>query len=171
MLVDDVVIRPLEGSEVEHLAGSPWPGGPPERHLTRLARQHRDEVLYLIGWQGCTPTGHLLLVWTGPADEPVASSVTSCAELQDFVVRPDLRSRGLGRQMLALATELTRRRGFRRLGLFVGQDNPRARALYERHGFVEASFGPLPIRWQSRGPDGAQHWREETADYLVKELA
>ncbi len=156
MVVDDVALRPLAGCEVERLVTSPWPGDPPERHLARLARQHRGEVLYLIGWQGAVLAGHLLLVWTGPADEPVASAIAGCAELQDFVVRPDLRSRGLRGQMPAFAADLTRRREFRRLGLFVGLHNRCARALYARCGFVAAGFGPLPIRWQSRGPDGAQ---------------
>jgi RimJ/RimL family protein N-acetyltransferase len=58
-----------------------------------------------------------------------------------------------------------------RLGLYVGLDNPRARAFYERAGFVEAGFGVLPLRWQYRGPDGEQRWHEETGVYLVKELA
>lgn len=165
-----IVVRPLAESEVARLIDAPWPGGRPERHRDRFARQQRDEVLYLIGWQGDEPVGHLLLVWAGPEYEPLTSTILNCAEIQDFVVRPDLRSRGIGHQMLAHAEELTRHRGLQRLGLYVGLDNPRARALYETTGFVDSGFGILPLRWQYRGEDGAQHWHEETAVYLVKEL-
>jgi GNAT superfamily N-acetyltransferase len=171
MLPEEVVVRPLGESEVERLIGAPWPGGRPERHRDRLARQRRGEVLYLVGWLANDPVGHLLLQWSGPEAEPLASRITDCAEIQDFVVRPDLRSQGVGRRMLTITEELTRRRGLQRLGLYVGLDNPRARAFYERAGFVEAGFGALPLRWQYRGPDGEQHWHEETGVYLVKELA
>ena len=168
---DNLVIRPLREGEAERLSAAPWPGGLPERHRDRLARQRRGDVLYLVAWQGERPAGHLLIVWTGPEDEPMASRLSKCAEIQDFVVRPDLRSRGVGGQMLAITAALARGRGYARLGLNVGLDNPRARAFYERAGFVEAGFGPLPIRWQSRGAGGEPYWHEEIAIYLVKDLA
>ncbi|HEX5501462.1 MAG TPA: GNAT family N-acetyltransferase [Thermomicrobiales bacterium] len=171
MLPDTLVVRPLGEGEDARLSAASWPGGLPERHRDRLARQRRGDVLYLVAWLEDQPAGHLLLLWTGPADEPMASRLARCAEIQDFVVRPDLRSRGVGRRMLTIAEGLARRHGRARLGLNVGLDNPRARAFYERAGFVEAGLGPLPIRWQSRGPDGGLHWHEETAIYLVKALA
>ena len=170
MLPEDLVVRPLREGEAERLSAAPWPGGLPERHRDRLARQRRGDALYLVAWQGERPAAHLLIAWTGPEDEPMASRLSKCAEIQDFVVRPDLRSRGVGRRMLALAAALARGRGYARLGHNVGLDNPRARAFYERAGFGETGFGPRPIRWQSRDPDGAPYWHEEMAVYLVKEL-
>jgi GNAT superfamily N-acetyltransferase len=167
----EIVVQPLAESEVEHLIHAPWPGGKPERHQDRFARQQRDEVLYLIGWQDDEPVGQLLLVWAGPEYEPLTSTILDCAEIQDFVVRPDLRSRGIGHQMLALAEDLTRARGLRRLGLYVGLDNPRARALYHRLGFTDANCGIVIVRWQYPGPDGHKHWAEQRCTYLVKDLA
>jgi GNAT superfamily N-acetyltransferase len=171
MPTTQIAIRPLAASELARLIDAPWPGGRHARHQVRFARQQRGDVLYLIGWQGTVPVGHLLLVWAGPEYEPLASAITDCAEIQDFVVRPDLRSQGIGRRMLAVAEDLARRHGSRWLGLYVGLDNPRARALYERNGFVDSGFGELPLRWQYQGEDGKPHWHEETAVYLIKELA
>lgn len=170
MQAREIVIHPLAANEVDRISGAPWPGGLPERHRRRVERQRHDEALYLVAWLGAAPAGHLLLVWAGSADEPMASQLTDCAEIQDFVVRPDLRSHGIGRQLLAVAEGCARQRALRCLGLYVGLENPRARAFYARVGFADAGFGTLPLRWLSRGTDGESHWHEEEAVYLIKEL-
>ncbi|AFU99182.1 GNAT family N-acetyltransferase [Simiduia agarivorans] len=50
-------------------------------------------------------------------------------------VAPALRSQGLGAQLLAYAESQARARGIGQLSLDVADENPRARALYERLGF------------------------------------
>ena len=167
----DVTFRPLADDEIEHLLLAPWSSGLKEKHGQRLARQHDGEVCYLVAWRGAEPIGHLLIKWSGPADERVAALVKECAEIEDFVVSPELRSRGIGRAMLAAAMELAHGRGMRRVGLAVGFDNPRAQALYERIGFADAGCGEVVVRWLGPGPGGETRWYEQRCAYLVKELA
>jgi GNAT superfamily N-acetyltransferase len=168
--VTAIAIRPLAAAEIARLERAPWSAGLPEKHRLRHMRQREGEVAYLIFWQGDTPVGHLLLKWSGPHDPLVASKIAECAEIEDFVVVAELRSRGIGRRALDHAAALARERGLQRLGLAVGLDNERARSLYERCGFADAGCGEITVRWQYPGKDGRTHWAEQRCVYLVNEL-
>lgn len=171
MNLADLAIRPLLDAEIAQLERAPWSSGLKEKHRLRHLRQREGEAAYLIFWHGDTPIGHLFLKWSGPHDPQVAAKITNCAEIEDFVVVPELRSQGIGRHALAHAAALTRDHGLQRLGLSVGLDNPRARALYERVGFTDANCGIVIVRWQYPGKDGHKHWAEQHCTYLVKDLA
>ncbi len=66
------------------------------------------------------------------------------AHLEDFVVRPELRGRGLGTRLLRHAIEESKRAGLLRLILLTDGDNAGAQRLYTRAGFVRS--GMLPMR-------------------------
>ena len=139
-------------------------------HRDRFAQQHRGSAVYLMAWQEERLVGHLLLTWHGPTVEPVASCLAECAEIQDVAVREDLRSRGIGTRMLAVAEDLAWQRGARLLGIGVALDNPRARTLYGRLGFADSGCGEYEVGWPYIDRDGQQRWHEERCVYLVKQL-
>ena len=62
------------------------------------------------------------------------------AVLEDFVVRPDCRGRGLGSRLLDAAVELARAQGCRRVTLLTDHDNAAAQRLYARHGFAKSTM-------------------------------
>ena len=64
--------------------------------------------------------------------------------LEDFVVRPECRGRGLGARLLAHAIEQARAGGLLRLILLTDGDNLSAQRLYGRAGFARS--GMLPMR-------------------------
>ncbi|MEM7268476.1 MAG: GNAT family N-acetyltransferase [Pseudomonadota bacterium] len=55
--------------------------------------------------------------------------------IEGVVVASDVRSRGVGTEMLDALVDLAKTRGFRQVRLEVVDTNPRAKALYEREGF------------------------------------
>jgi ribosomal protein S18 acetylase RimI-like enzyme len=55
--------------------------------------------------------------------------------LETMAVAPAARGRGHGGRLLEFADGEARRRGRRSVSLYCIRDNPRARALYERHGY------------------------------------
>lgn len=59
-----------------------------------------------------------------------------------FYIRPQWQGRNLGRQLLELLGEESRRMGAAGLVLTVAPDNHRALRLYRSHGFVEERFVP-----------------------------
>lgn len=63
-------------------------------------------------------------------------------------VRPDAQGQGVGSALLAAICDEGRARGYRSIRLDVVDTNPRARALYERRGFVldrSTPIGPLRL--------------------------
>lgn len=62
--------------------------------------------------------------------------------MYSIILDPGLRGLGLGRYLLADAIALARKAGAQALVLEVREDNPTARALYRRQGFVERGFRP-----------------------------
>ncbi|MFJ9811927.1 GNAT family N-acetyltransferase [Streptomyces sp. NPDC101158] len=69
----------------------------------------------------------------GRGGEPLVPSVT--AELSALYAVPEVWGRGVGRALLAATVDGMREAGFRKAGLWVFEENPRARAFYERAGW------------------------------------
>jgi GNAT superfamily N-acetyltransferase len=65
------------------------------------------------------------------------------AWLEDLVVRPDQRCRGLGTRLLRAAVDWARKEGITRITLLTDSDNLHARGLYLRHGFSPSAMQPL----------------------------
>ena len=80
------------------------------------------------------------------------SDGASDAYIQDVVVDPDFRRRGIAGAMVRLLLRELRRRGVDWIGL-IGA--PGTRSLYERCGF-EVMPDHLPMRWTGRTPDPAE---------------
>jgi ribosomal protein S18 acetylase RimI-like enzyme len=85
---------------------------------------------------GDPPVGVALLtfrpsVWTGA---PIAT-------LEDFYVVPQQRGRGHGRSLLREALGVARQRGAASVGLYTGEGDAAARALYAAQGFTNTEPG------------------------------
>ncbi|MER5208140.1 GNAT family N-acetyltransferase [Streptomyces sp. NPDC002825] len=128
------------------------------RHAEReLARASVGEVDYLAV---CTPPD--LPVAIGGIDYQVSSGAGT---LWQLAVLPALQSCGLGTLLVRAAEQRIRDRGLRTAELAVEEDNPRARALYERLGYV--AYGRAPDAGDEEGPDGSIR-RHETMCVLMR---
>lgn len=83
---------------------------------------------YLVAGQG--PDGFAQIsfnasIWT---ESPILL-------IEELYVKPDLRRRGLGREMMEAIVELARERDAGGLEVITGEDDTGARALYESFGF------------------------------------
>jgi GNAT superfamily N-acetyltransferase len=65
--------------------------------------------------------------------------------LEDMVVRPDRRRRGLGTRLLRHAIDYARIHGFSRITLLTDKVNAGAIRFYEQHGFVESAMTALRL--------------------------
>lgn len=166
-----VRIRPIAAEDVailEERVAFDW--GAPQKHSERFIRQENGEVVYLVAWKYESPVGHLLLKWRGTSDEPMASDIKDCPDLEDLFVIPDYRSRGIGTRLLECAEQAALEKGYGRIGLGVSVDNPRARSLYLRLGYRETGTG----RYETGGiyvdRDGSEKSWKEVCVYLTKQL-
>jgi ribosomal protein S18 acetylase RimI-like enzyme len=90
------------------------------------------------------------------------------AYIYGFRVRPAYQSKGIGTKLLETAEKDLVQRGYRVINLNVGQDNPRARMLYERFGY--RVIGADPGRWSYYDQHGRRQDVDEPAWRMRKEL-
>lgn len=67
------------------------------------------------------------------------------ALLEDMVVVPEARRRGVGSQLLQHAIDLARVRGCGRITLLTDGDNLAAQAFYRAHGFASSTMLPMRL--------------------------
>ena len=85
-----------------------------------------------------------------------------------FRIRPAYRSLGVGTRMINFIENDLRQRGYRLLTLNVAVNNPRARNLYSRLGFVVVAHEPGI--WSYLDDEGRRKWVEEPAWRMEKHL-
>ena len=68
------------------------------------------------------------------------------AWLEDLVLAPECRGRGIGRALLRHAIATARAQGLLRLTLLTDADNARARALYASEGFAGSAMQPMRLK-------------------------
>ncbi|WLQ46116.1 GNAT family N-acetyltransferase [Streptomyces poriferorum] len=163
MKMTSVVLK-LSVRDLVHadLASCGWSGS--AHHLagvaTQLERARLGEVDYLAV---CTPM-----------DVPVAKAgidyrvKEGVGTLWQLAVHPALQSCGIGTFLVEAAELRMRNRGLRHAELGVEEGNPRARALYERLGYV--AYDRRPDAWDERAPDGSLRRYETMCTLMCKEL-
>ncbi|MFF9087405.1 GNAT family N-acetyltransferase [Streptomyces sp. NPDC014991] len=158
---DATVVVPVRVRDLlpRDLPACSWSGSATHlRHVEReLARAAAGEVDYLAV---CTSVD--LPVAIGGVDYQVSEGAGT---LWQLAVLPALQSLGLGTLLVRAAEQRIRNRGLHRAELAVEENNPRARALYERLGYV--AYGREPDAWDEEGADGLIR-RHETMCILMR---
>ncbi|MFB7591784.1 GNAT family N-acetyltransferase [Streptomyces sp. NPDC056169] len=162
-------IRPCRAADVplldRHL---PTPGAP-SRHADRFARQETGAGTYLVAWRDGVPVGNGLVRWDGCAAPEVRAVLGDCPELNGLDVWPaELRGQGIGTALIHAPEELVRERGGAALGLGVGDDNPRAAALYARLGYEPVVT--YTDRWTRTDEEGRTHAHADGGTFVVRSL-
>jgi GNAT superfamily N-acetyltransferase len=70
----------------------------------------------------------------------------TAALLEDLVVLPTHRDRGIATSLVAFMIAEARSRGVLRLTLLTDMQNERAQALYRRLGFIDSSMKPMRLK-------------------------
>jgi ribosomal protein S18 acetylase RimI-like enzyme len=154
-----LTIRDLTAEDLPECA---WSGS--RSHLVSVAealeRARLGEVDYLAA---CPPSG--LPVAIGGVDYARAPGAGT---LWQLAVYGALQSCGIGTILINAAEQRIRARGLHRAELGVEEGNPRARALYERLGYV--AYGREPDAWDEEAPDGSVSRYETMCTLMRKEL-
>lgn len=143
---------------------------PAGTHRRRLSLQRAEVLVYLVAQLDRRVAGHLMLTWAGMSNHVVASRISNCPAIIDLLVAPDLRCRGIGSRLIQEAERRASERGYPRIGLAVGTENTRARALYERHGFEDVGLGTFTIHWTEIDANGDEARVSETCVFLMKQF-
>jgi ribosomal protein S18 acetylase RimI-like enzyme len=139
-----------------------WSGS--EHHLASVAKQLERARLGEVDYLAVCP----------PADIPVAKGgidfrvKEGVGTLWQLAVHPALQSCGIGTFLVEAAELRIRNRGLRYAELGVEENNPRARALYERLRYV--AYDRQPDSWDEQSPDGSLRRHETMCTLMRKEL-
>ncbi|KAB8192682.1 GNAT family N-acetyltransferase [Nonomuraea phyllanthi] len=160
----EVVVRlSVRDLTQEDLEWCSWSGT--SLHLAQVAqeleRARRGDVDYLAV---CPPSG--MPVAIGGVDY---QANPGAGTLWQLAVHPALQSCGIGTLLIRAAEQRILARGLHRAELSVEESNPRARALYERLGYV--AHGRKPEAWDEEGPDGVIRRHETICTAMRKSLA
>jgi len=115
------------------------------RGLERIFR-HPEQGQLLVARDGDEILGMVSLLWS--TSTALGDAV---AWLEDLIVHPDLRGRGLGRGLLNAAAALCRERGIQRVTLLTDADNIPAQTLYRSCGFQVSTMLPMRLSLQLPG--------------------
>ncbi len=141
-----VVIRPIERDDVRAASlvvqgGSLTPEGEDENEVQRYwdaveeTRRRRGDVLVAVVNDEVVGITQVLVF---PHFQHTGGW---CAELESVHVRSDMRSQGIGAQLLGAAQELARREGCYRIQLTSRNVRRDAHRFYETQGFTATSQG------------------------------
>lgn len=109
-----------------------------------------------------------------PSDPPMAiggvdyTARAAAGTLWQLTVHPAWRSRGLGTLLVRATEQRIRARGLQWAELSVEEDNPRARALYERLGYV--AYAREPDTWLQETQDGSTVRYETMCTLMRRDL-
>jgi len=138
-----LVVRDLTEADLEALQ---WSGTASHLVAVRqeLGRVTSGEVEYLVAAASAgLPVGKAGIDYARHA---------GAGTIYQAAVHPALQSCGIGTVLFGEAERRMKVRGLARAELSVEHDNPRARALYERLGYV--AYGDAPDEWDAEGPAG-----------------
>jgi ribosomal protein S18 acetylase RimI-like enzyme len=158
------VVVPLTVRDLtpEDLPSCAWAGSPLHRKTVAAAldRVSQGEIEYLAA---CPPSG--LPVGLCAIDY---AKTRGAGRLWMLEVHGALQSCGIGTMLIQAAEQRIRARGLVHAELAVEEVNPRARALYERLGYV--AYGSEPDSWDEPAPGGTVVRYETTCTLMTKNL-
>ena len=137
-----------------------WTGSPEQNFAAALDRADRGEIDYLVV---CPPSG--LPVAVGGIDYTLSAAAGT---LYQLAVHGALHSCGIGTLLIGAAEQRIGARGLHRAELAVEQNNPRARALYGRLGYL--AYGSRPEEWDEQAGDGSITRYRTMCTLMRKEL-
>ncbi|WP_405901087.1 GNAT family N-acetyltransferase [Streptomyces sp. NBC_00727] len=153
-------VRDLVPADLAHCG---WSGS--EQHLVGVAKQLERVRLGEVDYLAVCSAADMPLA-KGGVDYRVKEGAGT---LWQLAVHPALQSCGVGTLLVEAAEQRIRRRGLRQAELGVEENNPRARALYERLGYV--AFDRQPDSWDEKAPDGSLYRYETMCTLMRKDLS
>lgn len=145
----------------DDLAGLGWAAAP--LHITQMAEQMRIHT---------ARTKEFLAVFLRTGISIAKGEITyadDAGHIGSLAVRGEFQSLGVGTILIAEMEQLIRDHGLRYSALDVEDDNPRAKALYERLAYV--AYDRQPDSWDQQDADGRVYRYETMCTLMRKELA
>ena len=117
----------------------------------------------ILGWS--------FIRWLGPRDPKAAELFPEAPEIYRLEVREELRSKGIGRQIISVLENAALANAYSAVSLGVAHDNARAYALYKELGYQDTPLDAYYDEYAYPLPGGGVGHASDLCRYLVKRLA
>ena len=138
-------------------------------HAVELQDQDRELISILVAWVDGVPSGYSFVSWTGARDAQVRALLPGVPEFYRLTVLESVQSKGIGTALIRYIEQMAVDRGLSTMGLGVAYENPRAHALYQRLGYVEA-VAEYYDRYRYRAGDGQVHEVADRCRFMIRSL-
>jgi len=138
-------------------------------HAYWFGRQSAGEATYLVAFLDARPVGNCVIRWAGDLDTAIREALPDCPAISNLHVGPAHQGRGIGTALIRFAETTIQGRGHRRATMGVGEDNPRAMALYTRLGYRDTGLRCVS-RYDYPDDNGVMREAVEHNIALVKDL-
>ena len=144
--------------------------GQREFFVDRIGRTRQRVGALLIAWCGKEPVGDVYL-WCEPLEEPELRRIFPGVPLLNHLeVAVPWQRRGIGTALVQACEQEAVVRGHDVLLLGVGLDNPDAKRLYERLGYLDWGQGPIVTHWTEPDEDGSVRNVALDIDVMVRSM-
>ena len=139
------------------------------KHRERLHAQNTNSAEYLIAWH-VVPMGHVLIMWEGSEDGPLAHRKDREPLIEDLYVHPAAQRKGIGKMLIDEAETIILQKGYDSVGVNVMVNNPAVKTMYKERGFQDTDLGVFETRQIFRDDKGCEKLWSAKVCYLVKKL-
>ena len=142
----------------------------PEFHESHLKEQETGKSIWLIAWICKKPVGHIQLRFDGCKVKKVRDNLKNCSHIESLGVKEEYRRKGIATKLINFTENLSRKKGYKKIGLSVEKDNNFLKNLYERRGYKDWRKGIIIEKWNELDKKGKKKLIKEKCNYYVKEL-
>jgi ribosomal protein S18 acetylase RimI-like enzyme len=160
-------VRKVEAHDIDQLTAVL---GNPQLIDDRFRRQKDGEGKLFAAWEGTEPAGMVFLWWREAEEQEIRDNLPGVALLMNLEVRPHLRNRGIGRQLIDEVESELIKRGQDRVALAVRTDNGDAIRLYHRLGFAMWGHPDVICYAEICDEDGSVTLEAERCHVMVKNV-
>lgn len=141
-ITDVINIRPFTSSDIEYVISRHKTLYYAERHLSDVFFNYVDDIVYRFADNYNPKTDCLNIIECNgnPAGSIAIAKVDDkTAQLRFFMLEPEMRGRGYGNQLINMALDFCREKGYEKVFLLTISAQVIARHIYERCGFQKTS--------------------------------
>ena len=145
--------------------------GQPDFFTDRIGRTRQGAGELLVAWLDGEVVGDVYLYREVHEEPELRREFPGVPLLNHLEVTPAWHGRGIGTALVHACEATARERGHDVLILGVGLDNPHAKRLYERLGYVDWGHGPVITRWTEPDGVGGIRYVSLDMDVMVRSMA
>ena len=142
----------------------------PQFHEQKLKEQKTGKSAWLIAWMDKKPVGHIQLRFSGCEVKKVRDKLPGCSHIEALGVKEEYRKKGIATKLINFTEDLSKKKGYKKIGLSVEEANSFLKKIYEKRGYKNWGKGTIIEKWEELDENGKKKIVKEKCEYYIKEL-